>query len=79
MQLQLFLSDNEAAFSKSIGWTISDRTARYAIVIDHGKVTYAEKEPGKDVSVSWMEVAALVLKTGYTDIPIGLRRPGSPC
>ncbi|KAK2760270.1 Peroxiredoxin Asp f3 [Arachnomyces sp. PD_36] len=48
----LFLSDNDAAFSKSIGWTMGERTARYAIVIDHGKVTYAEKEPGRDVSVS---------------------------
>ena len=31
---------------------MGDRTARYALVIDHGKVTYAEKEPGRDVSVS---------------------------
>ena len=44
-----------AEFSKSIGWTMGERTARYALVIDHGKVTYAEKEPGKDVSVSSAE------------------------
>ncbi len=38
------MSDAGAAFSKSIGWTNPDasRTRRYAIVVDHGKVTYAE-------------------------------------
>ncbi|KAI8627838.1 Redoxin [Xylariaceae sp. FL1651] len=51
----LFMTDNEAEFSKSIGWTYGPRTARYAIVVDHGKVTYAEKEPGKDVSVSGVD------------------------
>lgn len=49
---QLFLSDSGTEFSKSIGWTMGERTARYAIVIDHGKVIYAEKEPGREVSVS---------------------------
>jgi len=29
-----------------------NRTARYAMVIDQGKVAYAEKEPGRDVTVS---------------------------
>ncbi|KAI5922313.1 peroxisomal matrix protein [Camillea tinctor] len=49
----LFLTDDGASFSKSIGdWTIGDRTARYALVIDHGKVVYAEKEPGKELTVS---------------------------
>ncbi|EEA27291.1 Peroxiredoxin Asp f3 [Talaromyces marneffei ATCC 18224] len=39
----LFLSDPDAKFSKSIGWAdpVSGRTGRYAMVIDHGKVTYA--------------------------------------
>ncbi|KAJ5180055.1 Peroxiredoxin Pen c 3 [Penicillium capsulatum] len=46
----LFLSDPEAKFSKSIGWSDEEgRTYRYAIVIDHGKVTYAEKEKEKNV------------------------------
>lgn len=31
---------------------MGERTARYAIVLDHGKVVYAEKEPGRDVTVS---------------------------
>lgn len=41
---QVFASDANAAFSTSIGWNHGERTARYAIVIDHGKVVYAEKE-----------------------------------
>ena len=47
-----FFSDPETKFSKSIGWNMGDRTARYAMIIDHGKVVYAEKEPGREVSVS---------------------------
>lgn len=44
--MQLFLSDPDAKFSKSIGWAdaASGRTGRYAVVIDHGKVTYADIE-----------------------------------
>ncbi|MCJ1250772.1 hypothetical protein MMC30_008000 [Trapelia coarctata] len=53
--LILFLSDIGAKFSQSIGWTKGERTARYAIVIDHGKVTYAELEPAGDVTVSGAE------------------------
>ncbi|OJJ85227.1 peroxiredoxin family protein [Aspergillus glaucus CBS 516.65] len=42
----LFLSDPQAKFSKSIGWADDEgRTGRYAIIIDHGKVTYAAREP----------------------------------
>jgi len=46
---QLFLSDPEAKFSKSIGWAdnASGRTGRYAIVIDHGKIKYADIETEK--------------------------------
>ncbi|KAI1261648.1 putative peroxisomal membrane protein [Xylariaceae sp. FL1019] len=52
----IFATDNEAAFSKSIGdWTLGPRTARYALIVDNGKVTYAEKEPGKDVGVSGVD------------------------
>ncbi|KAJ5557248.1 Allergen [Penicillium frequentans] len=42
----LFLSDPDAKFSKSIGWAdaASGRTGRYAIVIDHGKISYAQIE-----------------------------------
>lgn len=49
--VQLFLTDNATAFSQKIGWTNGERTGRYAIVIDHGKVVYAENEPGGDVTV----------------------------
>ncbi|RMZ91969.1 hypothetical protein DV736_g802, partial [Chaetothyriales sp. CBS 134916] len=51
----LFLSDGEAKFSKSIGWNLGERTARYAIIVDKGKVVYAEKEPGREVTVSGAE------------------------
>ncbi|KAL2117884.1 hypothetical protein VTJ04DRAFT_7544 [Mycothermus thermophilus] len=37
----LFMSDLKAEFSRRIGWANDDRTGRYAIVIDNGKVVYA--------------------------------------
>ncbi|KAH7158075.1 Redoxin [Dactylonectria estremocensis] len=37
----LFMSDKDAKFSRSIGWNFEERTGRFAIIIDHGKVTYA--------------------------------------
>ncbi|KAL1840837.1 hypothetical protein VTJ49DRAFT_7680 [Mycothermus thermophilus] len=37
----LFMSDPKAEFSHSIGWANDDRTGRYAIVVDNGKVVYA--------------------------------------
>ncbi|KJZ69613.1 hypothetical protein HIM_11001 [Hirsutella minnesotensis 3608] len=40
----IFASDLDAKFSKSIGWTVGERTGRYAIAIDHGKVVYAKNE-----------------------------------
>ncbi|KAI4289821.1 MAG: hypothetical protein L6R35_000903 [Caloplaca aegaea] len=48
----LFMTDTDTQFSKRIGWTRGDRTGRYAMVIDHGKITYAENEAGGDVTVS---------------------------
>ncbi|KAE9380068.1 allergen Asp F3 [Stipitochalara longipes BDJ] len=51
----LFLSDPGTAFSKKLDWTLGERTARYALVIDHGKIVYAEKEPGREVTVSSAE------------------------
>ena len=47
------MTDPEAKFSKNIGWSMGERTARYAMIIDNGKIVYAEKEPGRDVTVSW--------------------------
>ncbi|KAK0390928.1 hypothetical protein NLU13_0431 [Sarocladium strictum] len=40
----IFASDDGIAFSKSIGWDMGERTARYVIVVDHGKVVHAAKE-----------------------------------
>ncbi|KAI9641924.1 peroxiredoxin type-2 [Ciborinia camelliae] len=52
----LFLSDANCAFSKLLGWVDGERTGRYAVVIDHGKIVYAELEPnGKFVTVSGAE------------------------
>ncbi|KAI5778681.1 Redoxin [Geopyxis carbonaria] len=51
----LFLEDKSAEFSKSIGWTMGERTARYAIVIDKGTVTYAQKEEAGKLEVSSAE------------------------
>ena len=49
------MNDVSTAFSKKLGWTNGERTARYALVIDHGKIVYAEKEPGREVTVSSAE------------------------
>jgi len=51
----VFASDVDTKFSKQIGWTRGERTGRYALIIDHGKIVYAEKEPGGDVTVSGAE------------------------
>ncbi|KAK7426787.1 peroxiredoxin type-2 [Neonectria magnoliae] len=40
----LFMSDKDAKFSRSINWNFAERTGRFAIIIDHGKVTYASKD-----------------------------------
>jgi peroxiredoxin len=68
----LFLSDTKTFFSKNYGWAagMGDRNGRWAMVFDHGKVTYAEKEksPG-EVTVSFRnlskgEGSALILFSG---------------
>jgi len=51
----LFMSDSGLEFSKSIGWSNGDRALRYAIVVDHGKVVYAEKDVPKSVDASGAE------------------------
>ncbi|ROV95327.1 hypothetical protein VSDG_06072 [Cytospora chrysosperma] len=39
----LFMSDIDTKFSKQVGWTMGERTGRYALVVDHGKVVYAQE------------------------------------
>jgi alkyl hydroperoxide reductase 1 len=59
--LQLFLSDPGAKFSKSIGWADAEgRTGRYAIILDHGKVTYAARE--KEMNALEVSDATTILK-----------------
>lgn len=38
------MTDVGLEFSKKIGWTQGDRTLRYALIVDNGKVTYAETD-----------------------------------
>lgn len=45
--LQLFMSDVDTKFSSQIGWAKDGRTARYAIIVDNGKVTYAADQPNR--------------------------------
>lgn len=37
------MTDVETKFSQKIGWTMGERTGRYALVVDNGKVIYAEQ------------------------------------
>lgn len=64
----IFASDANAAFSKSIGYSVDltdkgfgVRTARYAIVVKDLKVVYSEVESGPGVSVSGYEAVAAKL------------------
>ncbi|KAL8723121.1 MAG: hypothetical protein Q9225_000524 [Loekoesia sp. 1 TL-2023] len=52
----------DTQFSKKIGWTRGERTGRYAMVIDHGKIIYAENEPGTDVTHKSLDVITLFHK-----------------
>lgn len=60
------MTDGDIAFSKSIGWTKGERTGRYAIIIDHGKVVYAENEPGGDVTVWPLMIVSGIFKSRLT-------------
>ncbi|RGP60546.1 oxidoreductase [Fusarium longipes] len=40
----LFMSDHNAKFSTSIGWNLGERTGRFALIVDHGKIIYASKD-----------------------------------
>ncbi|KFA64046.1 hypothetical protein S40285_04225 [Stachybotrys chlorohalonatus IBT 40285] len=58
----VFASDTDTAFSKSIGWTAGERTARYAVVIDKdNKILYAAKEDGKGIEKSGAEAVLAAL------------------
>jgi alkyl hydroperoxide reductase 1 len=60
-ELKIFVSDTETKFSKGFGWLKGERTARYALVVDHGKITYAEKEPAREVTVASAEAVLAAL------------------
>lgn len=54
-EYMIFASDGGLEFSKSLGWTNGDRPARYAIIVDHGKVIHAEKDVPKSIAASGAE------------------------
>ena len=60
----LFMSDPDAKFSKAMGWNMGERLARYAMIIDKGTVVYAEKEPGREVTVSGADAVLAKLEDG---------------
>jgi hypothetical protein len=79
----LFVSDEDAKFSKTIGWTSGHRLARYAIVLDKGKVVYAGKDEKGQLSVGnfllWLFLGAVGWKV-CADIKIaGVYRGNRAC
>ena len=47
----VFLSDPDARFAQRLGWATGGRTGRWAMLLDHGKVVYADVEKEKGVHV----------------------------
>lgn len=45
LTLQIFAADDATKFSREYGWVQGERTHRYGMIIDHGKVIYSEVEP----------------------------------
>jgi len=45
----LFLNDPKIEFSTKIGYTLGERTGRYALIIDNLKITYADMDSGPGV------------------------------
>jgi len=76
-RVQLFLSDPDVKFGQSIGWTANGRLARFAMIIDNGKVVYAEREPGREVTVSVIIPYHLISSGPKADRMIG--KDGGTC
>lgn len=51
----IFLSDPDARFAEKLGWAKNGRTGRWAMLLDHGKVVYADVEKEKGVNVSGVD------------------------
>ncbi len=51
------MSDGDNAFSRSIGWVNDQRQRpqRYAVIIDHGKVVYADLDVQGSIEKSGAE------------------------
>ena len=65
------MTDPGTKFSQAIGWTAGERTGRYAMIVDKGKVVYAEVEssPGEvsvsDSSEAWWIRHGLITDSRY--------------
>lgn len=55
------MSDTDTKFSSQIGWAKDGRTARYAMIVDHGKVTYAADQPTRG-SVDAVDAPSVLAK-----------------
>jgi alkyl hydroperoxide reductase 1 len=49
------MSDEGAKFSRSIGWVEGERAGRYAVVVDDGKVVFAEADTVGSIANSGAE------------------------
>jgi alkyl hydroperoxide reductase 1 len=49
------MSDEGAEFSRSIGWAEGERAGRYAVVVDDGKVVFAEADTVGSIANSGAE------------------------
>jgi peroxiredoxin len=70
------MNDPETKFAKALGWTTGERITRFAMIIDHGKVVYAKKEPGREVTVCI--AANFILVFDADSLLPGLWRSGCP-
>jgi alkyl hydroperoxide reductase 1 len=50
--MKLFMSDEGVPFSSSLGWTNGTKPLRYIIIVDHGKIVYADKDVPKSVAIT---------------------------
>lgn len=55
------MSDLDTKFSSKIGWASDGRTGRYALIVDHGKVTYAADQPTRG-SVDAVDAPSVLAK-----------------
>lgn len=65
LMTKIFLSDPDARFAEKLGWAKNGRTGRWAMLLDHGKVVYADVEKEKGVNVSFLQFRSFVVLANY--------------